>query len=40
MLINEAVFELLIGLALVITCAAPVILIGLLIADWKRGELW
>lgn len=40
MIISTTAFTWLIGLALVLTIAAPVILLSLLVADWKKGRLW
>ncbi len=40
MVIYIAVFEALIIGALLITCLSPLILIGLLIQDWKKDRLW
>lgn len=40
MIISPGAFELLVTIALVITIAAPVFLLGLLIRDWKKGQLW
>lgn len=40
-MIASAVFlKVMVGIALVITIAAPVILIILWIRDWKKGQLW
>ena len=40
MIISATAFSWLIGVALVLTIAAPIILLGLLLRDWKKGELW
>jgi hypothetical protein len=40
MIIPATVFAWLIGVALVLTVVAPIILLGLLLRDWKKGELW
>ncbi|GEM_PF-1222350 len=40
MVIDIAVFEALILCAMLVTCLSPVILIGLLIQDWKKDRLW
>lgn len=40
MIISTAAFSSLIGIALVLTIAAPVILLALLLRDLKSGELW
>jgi hypothetical protein len=40
MIISTTAFAWLVGVALVLTIAAPIILLGLLIADWKKGRLW
>lgn len=38
--IDLAFFSVLISSALMVTCLSPIILVGLLIKDWKKGELW
>ncbi|MEE2733499.1 hypothetical protein [Ketobacter sp.] len=38
--ISEALFEVLVGGALLVTCVSPLVLVGLLLMDWKRGTLW
>jgi hypothetical protein len=40
MIISTTAFGWLIGVALVLTIVAPVVLLVLLIGDWKRGQLW
>lgn len=40
MLISELAFEWLISLALVMTCAAPVLLLGLFIKDFISKTIW
>lgn len=40
MVIEFALFETLITGAMLITCMSPVILVALLIQDWKKGRLW
>jgi len=40
MIISITAFSWLIGIALVLTVAAPLILLGLLLRDRKKGELW
>lgn len=40
MVIDISVFEVLILGALLVTCMSPLILIGLLIQDWKKDRLW
>lgn len=39
-MIGLSTFSLLIIGALIITSFAPLILIGLFIWDWKKGEIW
>lgn len=39
-MISLTLFELLISGALLVTCLSPLILIGLLIRDWEKGDLW
>ena len=38
--ISSDAFATLVSVALVITIAAPILLLGLLIRDWKKGQLW
>lgn len=40
MTISPDAFAMLISIALAITIAAPILLLGLLIRDWKKGQLW
>jgi hypothetical protein len=40
MIISTMAFSWLVGIALALTIAAPFILLGLLLADWKKGRLW
>jgi len=40
MLINELAFEWLVYLALVMTCVAPVLLLGLFIKDFISKTIW
>lgn len=40
MIIPSAVFAWLVGIALTITVAAPILLLVLLAKDWKNGALW
>ncbi|WP_428634534.1 hypothetical protein [Sedimenticola sp.] len=40
MLIDISFFNLLILVAVLVSCLAPVILLGLLLKDWKAGGLW
>jgi multisubunit Na+/H+ antiporter MnhC subunit len=40
MTIPLPVFSILVLVALVITMAAPVLLLVLLVRDWKRKQLW
>jgi hypothetical protein len=40
MTISSTILSVLISTALVLTIAAPVLLLVLLILDWKKGRLW
>jgi hypothetical protein len=40
MIMSTTAFAWLVGAALVLTIAAPIVLLGLLITDWKKGRLW
>lgn len=40
MILSVTTFTWLVGIALGVTIAAPILLLGLLIRDWKRGDLW
>lgn len=40
MTISSAILSVLISTALVLTIAAPILLLALLILDWKKGRLW
>jgi hypothetical protein len=40
MTISSTILSVLISTALVLTIAAPVLLLVLLILDWKKGQLW
>lgn len=40
MILSVTAFTWLVGIALSVTIAAPLLLLGLLIRDWKRGDLW
>ncbi len=40
MILSSGAFEILVLVALVVTVIAPILLLGLLIRDWKRGHLW
>lgn len=39
-MIGLPVFSAVIVAALAVTSLAPIVLIGLLVRDWKKGELW
>lgn len=39
-MIGITVFSVMIVVALAVTSLAPLVLVGLLIRDWKKGELW
>jgi hypothetical protein len=40
MIISITAFSWLIGIALILTVTTPIILLGLLVRDWRKGELW
>jgi hypothetical protein len=40
MTISVSMLYLLVGTALTITIAAPVVLIALFVRDWNKGDLW
>lgn len=40
MILSSTAFTVLIGAALCLTTLAPLLLIALLIRDWKKGDLW
>jgi hypothetical protein len=40
MILPETVFAIVIGTALCLTALAPVLLVILLVRDWKNGDLW
>ncbi|HWM27593.1 MAG TPA: hypothetical protein VNQ14_03970 [Woeseiaceae bacterium] len=40
MIISTTAFAWLIGIALVLTIATPIILLALLLRDWRKEELW
>ena len=40
LMLPNLLFQVLVILALMVTCCSPVILVALLIADWKKGRLW
>lgn len=40
MIISTTAFGWLVGIALVLTIAAPIILFALLVRDWRKGQLW
>lgn len=40
MIISTGAFTTLVTIALVITIGAPILLLGLLVRDWKKGQLW
>lgn len=40
MTISSTILSVLISTALVLTIAAPILLLVLLILDWKKGRLW
>ena len=40
MILSAGAFSALVSIALIVTIAAPVLLFGLLIRDWTKGQLW
>lgn len=40
MIISAGALATVVSIAVAITVAAPLLLIGLLIRDWKKGQLW
>lgn len=40
MIISAGAFATLVSIALVITAAAPILLLVLVARDWKKGQLW
>ena len=40
MTIPLTAFSVLVGLALLATIAAPIVLLALLVSDWRKGQLW
>ena len=40
MIVSSTFLSVLVGIALTVTIAAPVILMVLWIKDWKKGQLW
>ena len=40
MIISAATLSFLISVALVVTIAAPLILLALFFRDWNKGDLW
>lgn len=40
MTLSAGIFEIMVLAALAVTVIAPILLIGLLVRDWKRGHLW
>lgn len=40
MIISSGAFAVLVTVALAITIAAPIVLLLMLIRDWKKGQLW
>jgi hypothetical protein len=40
MMISSDVLAILVTVALVVVTLSPIVLIGLLTKDWKRGKLW
>ena len=39
-MIEYSIFNMLITGALLVICLSPVILLALLIRDWRKGDLW
>lgn len=40
MIVSSGFLSVMVGIALSVTIAAPIILIVLWIKDWKKGQLW
>lgn len=40
MILPSAAFTIVIGAALTLTALAPLLLVVLLLRDWKKGDLW
>lgn len=40
MILSSGAFATLVTVALAITVAAPIVLLLLLIRDWKKGQMW
>lgn len=40
MIIPSTAFTIVVGAALCLTALAPLLLLGLLLRDWKKGDLW
>ncbi len=40
MIIPETLFGIVIAAALCLTALAPILLLVLLVQDWKKGDLW
>ncbi len=40
MILSSGAFATLVTVALAITVAAPILLLLLLIRDWKKGQMW
>jgi hypothetical protein len=40
LIISTGAFSALVIVALVITIVAPILLLALLVRDWKKGQLW
>jgi hypothetical protein len=40
MILSATTFTIVIGAALCLTALAPLLLLALLLRDWKKGDLW
>jgi hypothetical protein len=40
MILSSTAFTIVIGIALCLTALAPLLLLALLLRDWKKGDLW
>lgn len=40
MILSTGAFAALVTVALIVTIAAPILLFGLLIRDWRKEQLW
>ena len=38
--IEVSLFSLIISIALLLVCISPIVLVGLLVHDWRQKDLW